>query len=279
LVASRNKNTMQRFASCGDDLLLVHVHVPKTGGTSLSNLMRDCASQRKRGFAYGHFDNFLAMSPEEQDNIIAMDAHMGYGIHLQERFPKKRVNCTFYITVSRPYAAILWSAYNYLARVGKLTQFSDPGALSRVLLDPWQFRGGLSYQLCCWGDAQHPPGSVYKNGHLVKKAGGVSPLDGTCPRTLDEAASCAMRRLCNDYHFVGSTDRLADTMVMVTKMMRCTRPAVEHANQHSDSISFDKTRARWFMDWLHANGSQQDSAVMKFAEEVSNGRRGGCEKK
>lgn len=257
---------------CGRDILLVHIHIPKTGGTTLSETMRQCAAEKGMRFAYGHMENFLNMTSEDQSRTAAIDAHMGYGIHLHPLFPKHRRSCTVYYTVVRPYVDVLWSAMGHLHYVSKKWNNETNFAV------PWTFSGALSYQLCCWSDSQHPPGSLYERGKLKWMSSNAVQLDPSCPRSLEEAASCSIRRLCRDFSFVGSTGDMEAAVRFVRKVMSCSGSKVPHSNSHSNEIPLDEEREKELERLLLEAGAATDAAVLKFGGELASGRRGGCRK-
>ena len=261
-----------KVARCGSKVLFVHIHIPKSGGTSMSNMMRECAAQHRRTFAYGHLDNFLNMTASEQARVLAIDAHMGYGIHKHLRFPAHRASCVVYMTIARPYVDLVWSAMGHLAAMR-----SNATLLSTRLVDhynPWQFRGALSYQLCCWADSQHPKGSRYSHGHLVHHSSAEDyEVSSECPRTVDEAAACAVRRLCNDVDIVGSTPHLDATMHRVSKAMNCST-RMHHDNTHT--LGMTREHFHTLMESLRQNGSFADAAVMKFAMMLASGDASAC---
>jgi hypothetical protein len=261
--------------ACGPRLLVVHVHIPKTGGTSISELLQTCSSQRGMRFAYGHHDNFLAMTSTEQARVSAIDAHMGYGIHMQPSFPVERRNCTFYVTMSRPYASVIWSALGHLQSMN--APLLEPKG-SNLLSNPWNFGGAIAYQLCCWSDSQHTPDTKYDSrGHLRGDVVHMrAPIGADCPTDLHNVTHCAVRRLCSRFHHVGRIDRMDHTLHVISSWMRCKAPSTAtHSNQHSApdlrEANVDALLAR-----LHMDNAYADAAILRLAEQVADGDRRGC---
>ena len=197
---SRLQQLTELGQKCGDKLLVVNVHVPKTGGTLVAHALGHCANIKKKKFLYGHNGNFERMSPIEKSKVLAVDAHMGYGMHLhQKNFPEDRKNCTVYVTLVRSFNDIVWSAFLFKGMFSSDFNISMPNRkhnekfdvmhkrndfkdFSEIYLDMikspeygspydvFSYKGSVSYQYCCYHDFQHPiPEHYDANGRLISK--------------------------------------------------------------------------------------------------------------
>ena len=264
----------EKIRKCGAKILFVHTHIPKTGGTSLSDVLRSCAAQHNKKFAYGHLNNFLNMSKQEQDEIIAIDAHMGYGIKNHPNFPIYRKDCIIYFAVMRPYVDIIWSAmgHKYYAKENispnKITSFIQ-------LNNPWNFQGAISYQLCCFSDPQHPEGFLYSKGNLVKQVSKENfYIEKDCPKSIEEASLCAVKRLCNDYDIIGNTYKLSELIQTINDVLKCKGNVQSHSNSHSLLMKNDSFKH--LVSYLKNFGSSFDTAVLKFGMMLSDGDIKSC---
>jgi len=269
-----------KIRKCGSNILLVHTHIPKTGGTTISNVLISCAAQYGKKLAYGHIDNFLNMSIKEQNNIAAVEAHMGFGIEKQPNFPVHRKDCVIYLVIMRPYIDIMWSAMGHIyadkkiefpTKVKSFTQFNNP----------WNFQGAISYQLCCFSDSQHPDDSVYSKGHLVKQLSSSQNnfhIDEDCPKTIEEASTCAIKRLCEDYDIIGTTDKLSELIKKLVNIMQCKGTHIKNVHDNIHSLSMRNDTFKRLTTYLKEDGSSFDAAVLKFGMMLSEGDKRGCEK-
>ena len=273
------KMTAPSYATCGALLLVVNVHIPKTGGSTVSDFLNRCTASQKKRFAYGHMHNFLAMPPAVQDHVMAIDAHMGYGIHLHPRFPKHRVNCTLYTTVVRPYPDILWSAFRFQNQSKLHTSIETfEGNLGRFReQEPWAFLGSISWQLCCWSDSQHPPNSIYDASGFLKREGvnTHSTFPEHCPNTLDRAMHCAIHNLCHRFHIVGETSKLDSFLNRLRDATGCSHIPYRTTNVHTKSTMLYDYIDR-FESWVARNGSSRDTAVMRIGGEIALHGRAVC---
>lgn len=278
----------EKVARCGSRALFVHIHIPKSGGTSLSFMMRRCAAQRHRAFADGTV-NFLNMTASEQTNVLAIDAHMGYGIHEHPRFPAHRADCVVYMTIARPYVDLLWSAMGHKAEHlrnanmsqhelgvsyhSELTMNFTPWQSTHNKFTPWEFRGAISYQLCCWSDWQHPRSHDSPAQGPLFLEGQNYEVSAKCPQTVEEAATCAVQRLCSDVDIVGTTQYLDAMIRRVSQTMNCSIPEI-HANSHT--LNMRKEHFDTLLEFLRQDGSFADAAVMKFAMMLAGGDTSAC---
>ena len=264
-----------RVAECRNDLLVVHVHIPKTGGSSLSNVMRNCAGKKGKRFAYGHLDDFLAMTPTEQRRVIAIDAHMGYGIHLQPGFPSYRANCTFYVTSARSYVDIIWSSFGHRMKINATEDMIKP--------DYWDLiSGGLvSRMICCWSDPQHDDYWYDSNGHIIKTRvppRSPRPPFPNSPTDREAILRWAVRRACNGFSLVGSIDNFDTFSARVATIMGCRGDTTVHINKSEQKKESQAARLVHPLDvYLNQTGVSEDMTLMKLLSLVARGDRSVCQ--
>jgi hypothetical protein len=262
----------EKIRRCGDRLMVAHIHIPKTGGSSLSTYFTECAKQVGRRFAYGHMHNFFNMSTARQKEVIAIDAHMGFGIHIHASFPLERRDCVVYLTIIRPYVDIILSAMGHqnapISTISTSTSFKE-------LMHPWAFNGALTYQLCCWSDAQHPSDAIYSDGTLIKQSNGGGKIEfKDCPQHFINASMCAARRLCNDIDLIGSLSTLKTLEATLNRILRCNAN-IPHINSHH--IHMDEKWFRGLEHTLESEGSAFDTTLLKVGQLLIDGDRSMCE--
>lgn len=142
--------------------LLVFIHVPKAGGSTVKVLLRDWASASLRTIA-GNAVDFLSMTLAEQNAQSAAWGHRGFGLHRQGDFHNKRRAVAYFTVLREPRARIV-SQYHFAlqrkAEVEKSRSWAPPDptfaswfAAERSMSpeDPWHPSDNPNVrQICCW---------------------------------------------------------------------------------------------------------------------------------
>ncbi|WP_164716638.1 sulfotransferase family 2 domain-containing protein [Paenibacillus whitsoniae] len=97
-----------------NDNLLIHLHVPKTGGTTMRSLVRRQFDRSKIKEIYPHFgmadsiNQIHDMTPEEKTAINCLQGHFVYGVHVYFQRPVQ------YIAMLRDPVEHIISTYYYI---------------------------------------------------------------------------------------------------------------------------------------------------------------------
>ncbi|GGE95103.1 sulfotransferase family 2 domain-containing protein [Stappia taiwanensis] len=90
---------------------VIHLHIPKTAGTSLNEkLAENYASRPKWSYHDQNITKFFELTPEERSHLDLIFGHMDYGIH--EYIPREHV----YLFVLRKPIDRIYSYYNYVGK-------------------------------------------------------------------------------------------------------------------------------------------------------------------
>lgn len=294
--SSSEKAYLQKLADlgekCGDKLLIVNIHIPKTGGTTVSEALKQCAWERNMRFAYGHYSSFSHMPAKKKERVFAIDAHMGYGIHLQQDFPEDRKDCTVYITFVRPLVDVLYSSYRYnyhfQTTAETLEEYKESWINYKGLTNPWSYKGSVSYQLCCYHDFQHEKRSDfdafgnYKTSKLPKNQENYTTVynDPNCPQSFEERAECATKRLCDDFLIVGDLTNKDSIARFYRQLGALTQCDITRFIPTDKKEGVRKQKGREFPPYdidilskvLGSEGANYDSFVMEYGKKVANNR-------
>jgi hypothetical protein len=256
--------------------LLIHLHIPRTGGTTLSRLIRLKLMagtpahwlRRSNVFGFEHVHQrervaHLKSRPErERRRVHFFQAHMGYGVHAFLPRPAA------YVTVLRDPVARVISALAYGQQTGRLPADEDLEAciLGRIRsrarnLDNLQVR-------CLAGE----------DGELA-----AAPF-GRCTRTMLEVARA---RIDGDLLLTGLTERFDETVILLRRRLGWTScyycvSNVAKRRRHGQRVSselIDKIRELNALDlelYAHARDRLQeriDREGASFARELDRFRR------
>lgn len=290
---------------CGEDLLLVFVHVPKSGGSTLRNQLLECTRSHNRKLAWGTVD-FLKLSPEEQKKYMAIQAHQGFGIHMQPGFPVYRRKCTHYMTVLDSTPHRIWSQYTFANRKRKergqppmstveFFNWKRGGHMANASpvekphtmwsTDPWSLNNSMTWQVCCWHNSQHnnqyTGGTDNRTLRVIQRTRFSSPfdIDPHCPRTVEARLACAARRLCTDYSIVGIRKGIRGVVGQVATLMGCTHTINTHQLLHANSATrgepLGDTDLAFIMSMM-GEATAADETLYYMADRIAQGDTSVC---
>jgi len=295
---------------CGDKLLVVNIHVPKTGGSTVVEALRTCTELKgNKTFLHGHTSSFFHMSTEKQRQAGSIDGHIGYGMHLQPNFPQDRKDCTVYIAMVRKLPEIVWSDFRYHLREKNFDRNKNRNEIETFkeeyknhlttedktrVLNPWNFRGSISYQLCCYHDFQHPSSKLYDdNGNYVDHperskmiynytSQDFRNVDPNCPASYQERMNCAFKRLCKDFAIVGDIDNPQSVGTFFRKLSvlmgnGCNLDRFIPSQENEKGVrinptswpSFDSYAAELIHTVLSKPGAIEDLSLMEFGTKLA----------
>lgn len=208
--------------------LIVHVHVPKTAGSSVRVVL--VAWCRRINMKWkDHSVDFLAMNKTEQDSHAVILGHVGHGIHLQPDYKGNIRRKVRQFTILRDPVERVYSHYWYFLKetndqVAKTwdfkTWFSDLSAPN----DSFSAQDNPTIQqLCCFQYNPHKLPNTWKHGTLP-----------TCNPSR-EVFECAKRNLMEAFDVVGIQEHMNRTASLLAKVLNI--PEFEKLGSTRENIS------------------------------------------
>ncbi|QKK06881.1 MAG: sulfotransferase family 2 domain-containing protein [Planctomycetota bacterium] len=217
--------------------ILVHLHIPKNAGTTLSRMLKlrmllhPPANALHRAAVLGQYQHptetrlaaIAAMSPRDARRMRFYEEHCGYGVH--EHLPRE---CT-YLTMLRDPIDRTLSVYDFLRQEGRipadqtLEEFLDKPTIRRV----W------------WIDNAQVRYLAGEHGEIID-----APV-GECPAGLLKTAK---HRLEHDIAWFGLLDRFDESLLMLCRVLGWSNAVAVRSNITKERSSTRATVAPELLD-------------------------------
>ena len=202
--------------------VLIHIHIPKTSGTTINKVLCDAIGGRNFSHGPKHADMFTAMSQAERDSIDFLFGHFPYGLHEAFTRPVRYVAC-----VREPRQRLL-SLYRYvLAR--------DVHPLHGLIKN--EARDFTSFLRL----ALRTPAIRNRVDNLqVRMIGGRMDVR----REYADVLQTALSHLTTDNFFVGDLARLSDFLASLESKLHVKFGALPKLNSLQKNTSFEEELQR-----------------------------------
>ena len=221
--------------------ILVHLHIPKNAGTTLSRMLKmrmllhPPTNLLHRAAVLGQYHPptetrlpaIAAMSPRDSRRMRFYEEHCGYGVH--EHLPRE---CT-YLTMLRDPIDRTLSVYDFLRQEGRipadqtLAQFLDKPTIRRV----W------------WIDNAQVRYLAGEHGEIID-----APV-GACPAELLETAK---HRLEHDMAWFGLLERFDESLLTLCRMLGWSNAVAVRSNVTKERTSTRATVAPELLERITA---------------------------
>jgi hypothetical protein len=243
--------------------LLVFVHVPKAGGSTVKVLLRDWAAATRRTIS-GNSVDFLQLQLPQQNALSAEWGHRGFGLHRQPEFRNKRRAVAYFTVLREPRARIV-SQYHFAlqrkAAVDKGRGWAPPPPSFRRWFreerassaeDPWHPSDNPNVrQICCWWT---PFAHAGRRAHEE------------CPPS-EATLACAKRNLAR-FAVVG----IMEEMDAVVEMLALRLGVTDHRCPEDRAVNAFKGAAKHVLDAderaLVDNATRFDRPLYEFGRAV-----------
>ena len=208
--------------------VLVFIHLPKTGGTTLNNIMSEKKFPRKKRFQIWHtlhLEIFSKMSDEKRNKFDFVTGHVPACIHNFISRPCR------YITLLREPLERAISDYYFI-----LTYVPHPR-------HEWYHREKVTLEEHLREERGSTPDTMklllYPKLEFISDIPAIEKWRGFESYTMNEMIEESKRKLRQDFFQVGILDRFGEFVFLLSRRLKWQSPYYRIANQNSSRLRAD----------------------------------------